>query len=251
MGAGHPESKLPEKAKENKTAGVVLSMLLRCRPYQFHDTAGTSAIRNACYVNDNRALRWDGGNLAAVLKRLQDKRPAYYSRIVDRIALIAPFFRGFSLDVPESPAGKGAHLLLDWHDHEHESSGYRFGPHQLSDGTLRAMALITLLLMPEDESPDVLMLDEPELGLHPYAIAVIADLIRAYGSDRQILVATQSPTLLQHFEADQIIVADRDRGETVFRRHSADSLREWLEDFSLPELWEKNVLGGRPSAWSA
>ena len=121
-----------------------------------------------------------------------------------------------------------------------------FSPHQASDGTLRAMALVTLLLQPPDSLPDVLILDEPELGLHPYAIDVVGSLINGVSNRCQVILATQSPLLVDCFDPEDIIVVERNDRESSFKRLVAEELEDWLEEYSLSELWNKNVIGGRP-----
>lgn len=245
MGAGHVESALSEWSKTNQTANVVQSLLRECKVFQFHDTSAESPMRAARYVGDSNYLRTDGGNLAAFLLRLREQRRVYYDRIVATIRQVAPFFKDFVLE-PSRDNGKD--VFLYWRDEDPEGL---FGPHLISDGTLRAMALIALLLQPEDEMPEVIIIDEPELGLHPYAIEVIASLIKSAASVSQIIVATQSTKFVDQFDPSDIIVADRHGGETVLSRPSPEQYKEWIEEYSVGELWEKNVLGGRPSAWSA
>jgi predicted ATPase len=245
MGAGHDESALLEWAKTNQTASIVQSLLRECKVFQFHDTSATSPMRSARYVGDSNYLRTDGGNLAAFLLRLREQRRAYYDRIVATVHQVAPFFKDFVLE-PSRDNGKD--VFLNWRDEDPEGL---FGPHLISDGTLRAMALIALLLQPEDEMPEVIIIDEPELGLHPYAIEVIASLIRSAASTSQIIVATQSTKFVDQFDPAEIVVAERHGGETRFIRPDPARLNEWLEKYSVGELWEKNVLGGRPTAWSA
>ncbi len=121
-----------------------------------------------------------------------------------------------------------------------------FNAHALSDGTLRFICLATLLLQPE--LPSTILLDEPELGLHPYAIAVLADLLRSAATRTQVIVSTQSVTLVNQFDPEDMLMVDRAEGASVFRRLSHEEIDTWLDDYSLGELWEKNVLGGRPGA---
>jgi predicted ATPase len=111
---------------------------------------------------------------------------------------------------------------------------------------LRALALVTLLLQPEQDLPDVLIIDEPELGLHPYAINIVGGLIRSLATRIQVVVATQSAQLIDCFDPRDIVVVERDQRRSSFRRLNADDLSDWLQEYSLSELWEKNVLGGRP-----
>jgi predicted ATPase len=242
LGAGHSESLLVEKAAEgNKTAGVARSVLLGWRVFQFHDTSETALIRQNHYINDNTYLRNDAGNLAPFLYMLQQTKPDYYSRIVATIRQIAPFFGDFVLH--PSPLNPNE-IFLDWLERDHD---VLFGAHQVSDGTLRMMALLTLLMQPEEMMPGVIVIDEPELGLHPYAIAVIASLIRGVSERTQVLLCTQSARLVDEFEPADIVVVDRVGGESTFQRQGPERLRDWLEEYSLGELWEKNVLGGRPA----
>jgi predicted ATPase len=211
------------------------------RAFHFHDTSKTAYMRGNCDINNNRILFKDGSNLAAVLYKLQQTQIHYYQRIVKTIRQIAPFFEDFVL----SPLTINLHeIQLRW---QARDSDYEFGPHQLSDGTLRTMALITLLLQPEEDLPSLIILDEPELGLHPYAISLIAALIRSASVYTQVILATQSTNLLDHFETEDIIIVEQQQGISLFKRLEPDKLTTWLEEYALSELWEKNVIGGSPS----
>ena len=186
---------------------------------------------------DNFGLKRDGGNMAPVLLRLRNAEPKAYMRITDTIRLILPFVEDFVLE-PEH-----GRLLLSWRE---QGSDLIFNASQAADGMLRVMALVTLLLQPTDDLPDLLILDEPELGLHPYAINVIGGLINAAATNVQVIIATQSTSLVDCFEPEDIVVVEREGRESAFQRLDTESLREWLEEYSLSELWEKNVIGGRP-----
>jgi predicted ATPase len=238
---GHRESSLRQEAQsENQTAKVIRSLLTRCRVFHFHDTSATAQIRLLGYIEANRHLYPDGGNLAAMLYLYQQTKPTIYNRIRSTVRKIMPMFDDFVLE-PQRLNPKN--ILLNWKQTGNE---YLFGPHQLSDGTLRAMALITLFLQPEADLPDVVILDEPELGLHPHAVEIVTGLIRAASLETQVILTTQSTTFLDHFEPEEIIVVDCDSGHSVFRRLEPEQLNDWLEDYSVSELWEKNVLGGGP-----
>lgn len=234
LGAGHRESQLIERPG---TAAVILSMLRRIIVHQFHNTSPTARIRNKWDSTDSRWLKEDGANLAPFLYRLQKESPKYYTRIVDTIRLVLPFFATFEL-YPESGS-----VLLRWRE---IATDQVFNVSQASDGMLRAMALIALLQQPERDLPDMLILDEPELGLHPHAIEVLASLVQSASKHVQVIVATQSVSLIDRFEPDDIVVVDRSKRETSLKRLSSSKLREWLESYTLSELWEKNVVGGRP-----
>lgn len=237
-GAGHRDPQLLAHANSDDTARVILSILKRFNVYQFHNTSTTARIRTKWNINDNRFLKEDGANIAPLLYRLKSEEGQYYQRIVDNLRLILPFFSDFELE-PEYRS-----LLLAWRE---RGSDQIFDVSQASDGMLRAIALVTLLLQPEETLPDLLILDEPELGLHPYAINVIGGLIRAVSEKAQVIIATQSTAFVDCFELDDIVVVEREGRESVFRRQeSTDALEEWLEEYSPSEIWEKNVIGGRP-----
>ena len=236
-GAGHSGPALIEKATGDTTARVIQNILQRIIVYQFHNTADSARIRGKWAVNDSRYLKEDAGNIAPFLFRLKERESWHYRRIVDNIRLILPFFSDFEL------VNDYGHMLLAWRE---QGSDQVFDASQASDGMLRVIALVSLLLQPEDTLPDVLILDEPELGLHPYAITVVGGLIGAVSKSIQVIVATQSTALVDCFEPADIVVVEREGRQSVFRHLDSEKLGEWLDDYSLSELWEKNVLGGQP-----
>ncbi len=240
LGAGHKEPRLIEQAEGgNETARIILGMLRRMIVHQFHDTSSTARMRNKWSKEDGRWLKEDAANLAPFLYRLKNQEPPYYQRIVESLRAILPFFADFELE-PEYES-----LLLKWRE---RGTDQVFNSSQAADGMLRVMALLALLQQPEKDLPDVLFLDEPELGLHPYAIEVLAGLIHSVSKHVQVVVATQSVSLLDRFEPHEVVVTERSGRESTFRRLNAEELSEWREQYTLSELWEKNVLGGRPKA---
>ena len=242
LGAGHQETELNELTHTEKlTANVLWSMMRSFSVYHFHDTSATARPRQYGYIADNYWLAADAGNLAAILYRLRTEvGGAWYQPIVRTIRLIAPFFDDFDLE-PSGPDKR--EIILNWRQCGSEQL---FGPHQFSDGTLRAICLITLLLMPDAAKSRLIIVDEPELGLHPYALNVIASLFKQAATRTQVLISTQSSAFLDNFEPEDIIVAERDRRESRFRRLRELELEAWLEEYSLGEVWEKNVIGGGP-----
>jgi len=240
LGAGHQETRISEAADEGKQTAKTLRYLLnRCRVYHFHDTSSTAEVRQSCYLGDNRWLMSDAGNLAALLLRFRkENHGAAYQRIVGTIRLIAPFFDDFDLE-PEA----SNRVILNWRE---KGSDRVFGPHQFSDGTLRAICLATLLLQPEDELPKLIVVDEPELGLHPYALNVVAALFSKASHHTQILISTQSSSFLDNFDPEDVIAVNREGKESQFKRLNPLELEAWLDEYSLGEVWEKNVIGGGP-----
>lgn len=242
--SGHDESALIQDAETGTTSRFVLDLLRRCQVFQFHDTSSTAKIRNPGYINDNRYLRGNAGNLAAFLYAMQAKeetRP-YYNRILQHIGEVIPGFGDFVL---QPTALNSEYIKLDWQE---RGVSYQFGPHQLSDGSLRFMAMTALLLQPLQTLPGLIILDEPELGLHPAALSSLAGMVKSAARKSQIILATQSPRLMDEFEASDIMVLERDpqTRATKVQRLDQPSLEHWMARYTLSDLWEKNVLGGKP-----
>jgi len=242
MGVGHQETKLNDPLlKAEGTVGFVRGLLTATRVYQFHDTSSESRMRLPARISDNRWLFSDGGNLPALLYRLQQREPHAYERIVSIIRQAAPFFHDFALE----PDLLNPNIIeLRWME---KGAPEPMGPHQLSDGTLRFTALTTLLCLPPQEIPRLLIIDEPELGLHPSAVVLFAEIVSTLRDVAQVFVSTQSVTLLNRMAPEDVLVAERvEDGGSIYRRLDAQGLAGWLEDYGMGELWEKNVLGGRP-----
>jgi predicted ATPase len=208
--------------------------------YHLVDTSLTSPIRTDGYIEDNKRLNPNGSNLAAVLYRYKRTDEKIYRRIRSTVRKVVPSFDDFVLEPREL---NPRNILLNW---RRLGQDYLFGPHQFSDGALRAISLITVLQQPENELPNMIVVDEPELGLHPHAMLIISGLMRAASSHTQVLVATQSPTFLDHFNPAEVIVAEEKEDASVYRQLTPGELQEWLQEYSLGELWQKNVLGGGP-----
>ena len=209
--------------------------------YHFHDTSSKSPIKKTADIDDNLYLRPDGSNLAAFLYYLRNRHEEAYDLIQRTIRLAAPFFDDF---VMKPLALNEDKIRLEW---RHRGSDAYFNASSLSDGSLRFMALATLLLQPVSLRPSVILVDEPELGLHPYAITILASLIKQASVETQIVTSTQSSLFLDHFQPEDVLVADRVDGATRITRLDAEKLNVWLEDYSLGQLWEKNEFGGRPA----
>jgi predicted ATPase len=250
LGSGQFEAKLKDRKDEPGTRsskGVpyyVFDAVSSWVVYHFHDTSATAGVRREGPINDNEFLRPNADNLAAYLYRLQETDKATYSKIRDVVRLAAPFFDDFKL----RPAPARPELIqLEWLQ---KGSDYFFRPSQLSDGTLRFICLATALL--QSSAPPTMLFDEPELGLHPYALTLLGNLFqqaaRSIGThvSRQIIVSTQSAALLNEFTPEDVVVVERAQGQSTFRRLQSEDLSEWLKEYSLGELWQKNVLGGRP-----
>ena len=213
----------------------------RWRVYHFNDTGNNARILRNAYLNDNLFLREDGENIAPFLYLLRERDPQSYERIKRTFRLVAPFFEDFVL---EPLAQNDQMIRLEW---RHRGSDAYFDISTLSHGSLRFLALATVLLQPTWSRPPLMLLDEPELGQHPYAIAMLCSLIRSASVETRVILATQSPYLVDQFQPEDVVVVDRVDGASQFRRLSTQALEAWLEDYSLGDLWLKNELGGRPA----
>ena len=219
------------------TARVLVHLLRQCAVYQFHDTSQDSQLKKNWDVEDNSYLRSHGGNLASILLRLEREDTQRFDLICSHIRCVLPVFDRFEL---EKSYGK---IMLRWKARGLDKT---IGAHLTSDGSLRLFALVTLLNLPSEMLPDVVLLDEPELGLHPAAVALVGDMIKVCASVRQVIVATQSPLLVDAFDIDEILVLEAQDGKSSVQRFDEERYKEWLSEYTTGELWQKNLLGGRP-----
>ena len=244
--ASGEESGLAQAASGNATARIFLSLLQNSTIFHFNNTTINAKVRSSGYLHDNSYLRSDAGNLAAFLYRLKstEQYKKYYDRIVRMVREVFPRFEDFVLE-PSIIEDADETIRLNWLE---KGSEELFGPHMLSDGTLRFVSLATLLLQPSDLIPGVIIMDEPELGLHPYAIRVLGKMIHMASIHTRLIIATQSSQLINEFECEDILVTEYDynRKSSIIHRLSEEELSIWLNDYSLSELWDKNILGGNP-----
>jgi predicted ATPase len=234
--SGHLESGLKNHTWNRST--YLRQRLASFRIFHFHDTSFNAKVKQPSGTQDYASLREDGGNLAAFLYRLQESHPQHFKVISRIIQSIAPFFQEFYLQPDEINLQQ---IFLRWKE---KGSDQLFTAHNLSDGTLRMICLTTLLMQPH--LPSTIIIDEPELGLHPFAIQKLAAMLKSVSDKTQIIVSTQSINLVDQFAADDVIVVERADNQTVFKRQSEEALVAWREEYSLGELWSKNVLGGTP-----
>ena len=240
---GDGEARLPKAAQSAEDSGhreaarTVTELFRHLTAYQFHDTSKDSPFKNHCHVTDSFRLWSNGGNLAAVLHRMQSEDERRYEELCGQIGWILPVFERFAIEE------ENKYVILRWRA---RNSGKVMGAHLTSDGSLRFFALMTLLSLPSAQLPKVILLDEPELGLHPAAIALVAGMIRSLATERQIVVATQSPLLVDEFGLEDVRVLDLKDGETVAKAVDPDEYRVWLDDYGAGGLWMTNLLGGNP-----
>ncbi|MCK6516656.1 AAA family ATPase [Myxococcota bacterium] len=242
LGVGHDESLLREASTKNRLIKLTLSAVEQINFYHFHDTGTNAPLRSHSLKVNDRYLRSDGSNLAALLYTRRHSansgQRAAWLALTGLIQRIAPYVASLEPTLNED----NNTVRLDWL----ADDGERYGVDALSDGTLRALALYTALTQPQSKLLSFITIDEPELGLHPAALTLLIELIRSRANDCQVLLATQSPALLDHLRPEEVVVAEREGGATVLRRLDAEELAAWLEDYSLSELFGRGVLGGRP-----
>ncbi len=236
---GHPEAR-GAPIDDGEFAAYVFPAMRDWRVYHFHDTSEVAGMRASQTVRDNLRLKPDGANLGPFLRLLRERHPYEHREIVDAVRLVAPFFGGFVYrrDVDE-------YMELEWYHVDDADTPLR--PMQLSDGTLRFMCLATLLLQPTALQPRLILIDEPELGLHPFGLALLAEILESVSKTRQIIVSTQSADLVSEFRPEDVVVVNRRDGESVFERLDSDDLQDWLKEYSLGDLWRANVTGGGPA----
>ena len=222
-----------------KADEYLINRLQEFRLYHFHDTGKTALVKQSFNIQDNEFLYEDARNLASFLFRLSIKEPRVLEKIEKTIKLIAPYFDKFILkpDVKNEES-----IKLSWQE---KDSDMLFNASHLSDGTLRMICLITLFLQPNP--PKIILLDEPELGLHPFALTVLSDLIKGISAKgTQVIISTQSVPLIENFTINDIIIVEKEGKKSIFKRPDMEFLKEWIDEYTLGELWEMNLLGGRP-----
>nr|WP_205632856.1 AAA family ATPase [Chlorobaculum limnaeum] len=197
-------------------------------------------MRRSEIIEDNAKLRRNGSNIAPFRLKLKTGYRSYYQDIINAVRLVMLFFDDFRLDVLKM--GEVEKVKLSW---SQKGSDFPMQPYHLSDGSIRFICLATALLQPIP--PSAIVIDEPELGLHPEAIRILGELIRDAAKRTQIMVATQSPLLLDQFSIEDIVVVNRRKGQSVFERLQRADFDEWLSDYSVGELWSRNIIAGGTS----
>lgn len=173
-----------------------------------------------------------GENVFAVVASM--KRPER-NRLVDELRTLYDEI----VDVRVGPtAGNGLRLFIE------EKGGMEISSERLSDGTLRFLFLLAILLQPEP--PPLIVIEEPELGLHPDVIPRIAALLVEASQRTQLVVTTHSRMLIDALGEDPecVVVCEKHDGESTFERLDGERMAAWLENYSLGDLWSKGEIGG-------
>lgn len=231
---------IEEARSDAKYSKPVYNAISSWQCYHFHDSSQTAGMRHYEIIQDIKKLRMDAANIAPFLLKLKDESISEYREIINAIRMVMPFFDDFILD----PVQRGPKTVvnLSWNQ---KGSDYPMQPYHFSDGSIRFICLAVALLQPNP--PSTIIIDEPELGLHPAAISILAELIQVASKKTQVIIATQSPTLMNQFSIENILVVNRENGSSTFNRLKESDFSEWLEKYSIGELWEKNVISGGPT----
>ena len=232
------ESKLKEYMS-TKTGEYLNEYISQIRKFHFHDTGRRSPFTvDSHIVNDAYQMYEHGENLAAILYRIQREKPMAYRRIIRVIQSVAPYFSDFYFQPTAADM-----VRLQWKD---KYSSMIYGPTDFSDGTIRFIALAVLFMQPW--LPKVIIIDEPELGLHPVAIEKLSGLIRmAAQKGTQVIIATQSAELISNFEPEDVLTVDQNEEGSTIKRLDRAALEHWLDEYTLGDLWKQNIMrGGQP-----
>lgn len=238
-GTSRMVEEVKKKKRDAQFSQPVFDAISSWQIYHFHDTSSTAGMRNYEMIEDNKVLRTDASNIGPFLYKLKEKQSKEYKDILNAVRLVTPFFDDFILEPRES--GQKREVNISWMQ---KGSDYPLQPYHLSDGSIRFICLVTALLQPNP--PSTIIIDEPELGLHPAAIIILAELIQVASKRTQVIIATQSPALIDQFGIGDIIVVNREDGASTFKRLDEKDYSEWLKSYSVGELWMKNIISGGP-----
>lgn len=224
----------------DSVARSIYRLLTSCKVYQFHDSSPQGPLRQPCQVLTCEYLQSNGDNLPSFLLFLKQHYTNAFYRIENYVREVIPQFNKFILE----PVGNT--ISLRWIDNS--ASDYVFNAYHLSDGSIRYIALAALLLQPPETMPNIIIIDEPELGLHPYAISQLSEMVKDASLHTQVILSTQSKDLVDFFDIENVFVIELDHKDEFTKVTKLDEsrLHEWLKHYSLSELWDKNIIGGRP-----
>jgi len=198
------------------------------------DAGPDAPIRLPQQVRPARLPRPSGEYLASTLQYKRSRDRWMFDRLEGVLRTAYPGFEGLDFE----PVAAGS-IMLTWSER-----GKVYYANELSEGTLRFLLLASLLLT--TELPALVLIDEPEVSLHPELLCLLSDLLQDASSRTQLLVATQSPELISWLKPEQIVVLDLDdEGWCQATPGDQLNLEDWLKDYTLGQLWTKGVIGGR------
>jgi len=206
--------------------------------YRDIDVGPESQVRQSALVRPGILLLPNGSNLSSALYSIQQEYPDVWGEILEILKTAYPGFAKITV-----PAGGGdGKVHLRWFEEPYEKEGVT--ANLLSDGTLKFLCLIAILMSPDP--PPLICIDEPELGLHPDWIKLVAEMMQSAAARTQLIVATHSPQIVAGLDPEQVIVTEKIDGETNLTRLERRDLDKWLKEFNLSDLWLAGHFGGRP-----
>lgn len=220
-------------------ASAVLKKLGEWAFYRDVDVGVQSAVRQPATIRPETRLLPDGSNLSSVFHEIQQEHSDDWADILEIFKTAYPEF--VKLTVPAS--GGDGKVILRWFERPFERQG-GLSANLLSDGTLKLLCLVAILKNPVP--PPLICIDEPEVGLHPDWIELVAELMQSAAARTQLIVATHSPQIVAKLDPEQVIVTEKHDGETHLTRLNGKELEKWLDEFNLSDLWLAGHIGGRP-----
>ena len=226
-----------QAAKESyRAAPSVQEFFAGANYYQFIDVTPRSSVRLPQSLTPASTPGAQGESLYSALYNLRINDLDLYDRLLGIVAQAFPGFKQF-----EFPVVGAGQVTLTWYD---KCCTQPFYPNQLSEGTLRFLWLLTLLFTAPRAS--LLLIDEPETSLHPELLRILAALLQEAALETQIVVATHSSDLISWLQPEEVLIADKEDGQTRFTWADTLNLQSWLAEYSLRDLWLMGHLGGRP-----
>ena len=209
----------------------------RTRSYSFLDIGPRSVVRLPQPLTPTTSPGPNGEYLYSALHNLRAlHRDTAYRQVQDILKIAFPDFTG--LEFPIVGAGQ---VTMAWYQEGLTDPLY---PSELSEGTLRFLWLITVLLSPDPSR--ITLIDEPEVSLHPELLKVLAGALQDAAMRGMLVVATHSADLIRWLQPEEILILDKVQGQTTATWADSLNLGEWLREYTLDELWLMGTLGGRP-----
>jgi predicted ATPase len=233
------EAALSHVLKTYKETEMFRAHLADCLHYAGIDLGQAAPARQPQDVDPTACVpSASGDDLISVLFNLRGERHEAFERVLDALRAAYPDLG--HLDFQAAARGK---IVLRWIERNAPDA---FEAFDLSEGTLRYLWLVTILLSPTP--PAMLLIDEPEVSLHPVLLHLLAGLLKEAGERTQVVVATHSDRLIRWLEPGDLLICDKDDDGVHVRRGDdpALGLDAWMKDYTLDELWLAGQLGGRP-----
>lgn len=230
------ETSLSQVPKMYQQSENLRKQLASCTFYAALDVSSRSPVRLPQEMRPAKLPGAQGEDLVSSLYDLRETDPDRFEMVEDTLSAAFPDFE--KLSFPPVAAGK---LSLTWKDKNFSKPIY---VHELSEGTLRFLWLVTLLQ--SRELTALTLIDEPEVSLHPELLRLLADLMRDAAKRTQLIIATHSDRLIRFLKPEEVLICDAEDGLMTATWADKLDLEKWLADYSMDEIWAMNLMGGRP-----